>query len=86
MDINQSRPRLETHTCYNCGDKGHLSCVCLKPQKQIIQLTESAETDIRSLMAEAVMAAMDMREIAKKAKKAKKAEQAKESGKAERDF
>jgi len=73
-------------TCYNCGDKGHLSHVCPKPQKQRIQLTKLAETDIKSLIAEVVSAAMDVRDIAKRAEKAKKAEQAKESGKAEGDF
>src|SRR5882724_9707271 len=25
MDIDQSRPRPKMHTCYNCGNKGHLS-------------------------------------------------------------
>ena len=42
--------------------------------------------DIKSLVTEAVVAVMGMRDIAKRAEKAKKAEQAKESGKAEGDF
>ena len=86
MDIDQSRPRLKMCTCYNCSDKHHLSHICSKAQKQRIWSTESAEMDIKSLMAEAVMAVMDARDVAKKAKKANKAKQAKESGKAEGDF
>src|SRR5882724_1015551 len=43
MDIDQSRSRPKKHTCYNCGDKGHLSCICLKPWKQRIQSTELPE-------------------------------------------
>jgi len=58
MDINQSRPRHETHTCNDCGKKGHLSQVCPKPQKQRIWLTKSADTDIKSLIAKVVMATM----------------------------
>ena len=34
IDIDQSRSRPKTCTCYNCSDKGHLSCVCPKPWKQ----------------------------------------------------
>jgi len=86
MEIDQSRFRPKAHTCYNCGDKGHLSDICLKPWKQRIWLTESTETDIKSLIAEAVMAVTDARDLAKRAKKADKAEQAKESGNAEGDF
>src|SRR5882672_6936499 len=73
MDINQSQPRPEMHTCYNCSKPGHLSCACTKPLKQRIQSTTSAEM-------EAVAAAMDVREVAKKA------EQAKESEKLEDNF
>jgi len=52
----------------------------MKPRKQKIWLATSAETDIKSLVAEAVAAAMDVREVAKKA------EQAKELEKTETDF
>src|SRR5882724_1017079 len=52
MDINQSQPRPKIHTCYNCGDKGHLSHVCPKPQKQRIWLDDSAKGDIKSIVAE----------------------------------
>src|SRR5882672_8934317 len=45
MDINQSRPRPKMHTCYNGGEPGHLSCTCMKPQKQRIQLATSAKID-----------------------------------------
>ena len=86
MDIDQSRSRPKTCTCYNCGDKGHLSHVCLKLWKQRIQSTELAETDIKNLMAEAVAAVMDARDIAKKAKKADKVKQARDLGKAKGDF
>jgi len=80
MDINQSQPRPKIHTCYNCGDKGHLSHVCLKPQKQRIWLDDSAKGDIKSIVAEAVAVTMDARELANKA------EQAKEWEKANKDF
>src|SRR5882724_648893 len=80
MDINQSRPRPETCTCYNCGEPGHLSCTCTKPWKQRIQSTVSAKMDLKSLVAEAVAAAKDAREVTKKA------EQAKESEKTQTDF
>ena len=80
MDIEQSQPRPETCTCYNCGDKGHLSHVCLKPQKQRIQSADLAEGDIKSFVAKAVAAPMDTGELANKA------EQAKESEKANKDF
>src|SRR5882672_2968217 len=72
MDINQSRPRPETHTCYNCSEPGHLSHACMKPQKQRIWSATLAETDIKSLVAEAV--AMDVREVSKNTKQAKELE------------
>src|SRR5882672_2511206 len=74
MDIDQSQPRPKTHTCYNCSEPGHLSCACTKPWKQNIQLATSAKTVIKSLVAEAVAAAMDVREVSKKAKQAKEPE------------
>src|SRR5882672_7262974 len=80
MDINQSQPRPETHTCYICSDQGHLSCACLKPQKQRIWSTLPPDVDIMGLVAQAMEVAMDAREMVKKA------EQAKESGKTEEDF
>ena len=82
MDIDQSRSRPKTCTCYNCGEKVHLSHVCPKPQKQRIQLTILTKMDIKSLIAKAVMVAMDARDIAKKANKTNKGEQAKRLGKA----
>jgi len=42
--------------------------------KQKIQLTTLAETDIKSLVAKGIAAAMDAREVAKKAKQAKEPE------------
>src|SRR5882672_11134070 len=71
MDIDQSQPRPEMHTCYNCGKPGHLSRACTKPQKQRIQSTTSAEMDIKSLVAETVVVEMDVREFSKKAEQAK---------------
>src|SRR5882672_1780788 len=74
MDIDQSRPRPEMHTCYNCGEPGHLSHTCTKPRKQKIWSATSAETDLKSLVAEAIAMAMDTREVAKKAEQAKEPE------------
>src|SRR5882672_1570989 len=74
MDIDQSRPRPKMRTCYNCGEPSHLSRTCTKPRKQKIQSATSAETDLKSLVAEAVAAAMDAREVAKKAEQAKEPE------------
>src|SRR5882724_5253216 len=59
MDIDQSKRKQETHTCYNCGEKGHLSHHCLKPQKQWIRLAEPNDINIKGLVAEAVTAVMD---------------------------
>ena len=52
----------------------------MKPWKQRIWSTTSAEKDIKILVDEAVAVAMDVREVAKKA------EQAKEPEKTEMDF
>src|SRR5882672_10665129 len=71
MENDQSQPRPEMHTCYNCGKHSHLSCTCTKPRKQNIWSTTSAKTDIKSLMAKAIAAVMDAREVATKAKQAK---------------
>ena len=46
----------------------------MKPWKQKIQSATLAETDIKSLVAEAVAVAMDTREVAKKAEQAKEPE------------
>jgi len=73
-DIDQSQPRPKTCTCYNCGEPGHLSPTCMKPQKQRIWLTILANMDIKSLVAEAVAAAMDVREAVKKAEQVKELE------------
>src|SRR5882672_3082380 len=74
MDIEQSRPRPETCTCYNCSEPGHLSHTCMKPQKQRIRSATLAEMDIKSLVAEALAAAMHVREVAKKGEQAKESE------------
>ena len=71
MDIDQNKHRLETHSCYNCNEKGHISRHCLKPRKQQIRLAESTALDLKNLVAEAVAAAMDAREIRKKAEEPK---------------
>jgi len=52
----------------------------MKPRKQRIRSTISAETDLKSAVAEAVVAAMDAREVTNKA------EQAKELEKMQMDF
>src|SRR5882724_1560547 len=71
MDIDQNKCRLETRSCYNCNKKGHILRHCSKPQKQQIRSTEATELNLKSLVAEAVVAAMDAREIGKKAKEPK---------------
>ena len=49
-------------------------------------MTEWAKTNIKTLLANAVVAEMDARDVAKNPKKADMAEQAKQSGNAEGDF
>ena len=71
MDIDQNKHRPETHSCYNCNKKGHLSQHCLKPQKQWVWLVESTKVDLKSLVAKAVVATMDAREVKKKAEEPK---------------
>jgi len=67
MDIDQSKCKQETCTCYNCDEKGHLSHHFLKPQKQQICLAEPNEVDIKGLVAKVVTAAMmDIQVAAKK--------------------
>jgi len=78
MDIDQSQPRSEMCTGYNCSDKGHLSHVFPKPWKKRIWLANSAEGDIQSIIAEAISADMDTREPANKAEQAKHLEKSKE--------
>ena len=66
MDINQSKHKQETRTCYNCEEKGHLWHHCLKPWKQQIGLAEPNEIDIKGLVVEAVTAVMDTRDTARR--------------------
>ena len=66
MDIDQSKCKQETRTCYNCEEKGHLSHHCPKPWKQWIRSAEPNEINIKGLMAEVVAAAMDARDAVKK--------------------
>src|SRR5882724_8713404 len=71
MDIDQNKRRSETRSCYNCNEKGHILRHCPKPQKQQIRLTESTELNLKSLVAKAVVAVIDTREIGKKAEEPK---------------
>ena len=71
MDIDQNKGRSETRSCYNFNEKGHISRHCPKPRKQQIRSTKSTELNLKSLVAEAVAAAMDAREIGKKAEEPK---------------
>ena len=71
MDIDQNKHRLETRSCYNCNEKGHILRHCPKPWKQQIRLTKLTELNLKSLVAKAVVAAMDAREIGKKAEEPK---------------
>src|SRR5882724_8737337 len=59
MDINQSKHKQETHTCYNCDEKGHLLHHCLKPWKQQIHLAEPNQVNIKGLVAGVVATVMD---------------------------
>jgi len=71
MDIDQNRCRPETHSCYICNEKGHLSQHCPKPWKQQIWLTELIETNLKSLVATAVVAARDALVVKKKVEEPK---------------
>jgi len=51
MDIDKNKCRPETHSCYNCNEKGHLSQHCPKPQKQQVWSVNLTETDLKSLVA-----------------------------------
>jgi len=71
---------VEAHICYNCGNKGHLSCL-----PETFGSNRSSELiwprgTLKIIIAEAVVATMDVRDVSKKP------EQAKESGKAEENF
>ena len=66
MDIDQSKCKQETCTCYNCDEKGHLSHHGLKPQKQQIHSAKLNEVDIKGLVAKVVAAVMDAQDAAKK--------------------
>jgi len=59
MDIDQNKHRPETHSCYNCNEKCHLSQHCLKPWKQQVQLVELTEKNLKSLVAKVAVAVMD---------------------------
>ena len=59
MDIDQSKCKQETHTCYNCEEKGHLSHHFQKPRKQWIHSADPNKVNIKGLVAEVVTAAMD---------------------------
>src|SRR5882724_4452604 len=72
MDIDQSKCKQETCTCYNCDEKGHLSHHGLKPQKQQIHSAKLYEVDIKGLVAEVVAAVMDAQDAAKKVEGPKK--------------
>jgi len=65
-DIDQSKCKQETCTCYNCDEKGHLSCHCPKPQKQWIHLAKPNKVNIKCHVAKAVAAVMDAQDAAEK--------------------
>ena len=71
MDIDQSKPQPETHTCYNCGEKGHILQHCLKPWKQQIQSTTLSKVNIKGLVAKAVAVVLNAQDTAKKVEKYK---------------
>ena len=71
MDIDQSKHRPETCTCYNYNKKGHLSQHCPKLQKQQNRSAESTEVKLKGLVTEAEVAVLDAQEVAKKAEEPK---------------
>jgi len=71
MDIEQNKHRLETRSCYNCNEKGHILRQLPETWKQQIRSANQPNSTSKPV-AEAVVAAMDARGDRKKAKNPKR--------------
>jgi Retrotransposon gag protein/Zinc knuckle len=58
MDIDSSRRRTETRTCYNCNKRGHISTHCPEPRKERVRANYS-EANLAEMISKSVTAALD---------------------------
>jgi len=63
MDIDPELTQPETCTCYNCGEPGHLFAYLHETSEAEIRQPFRQKTDLKSAVDEAVVAAMDAREL-----------------------